>query len=254
MNVDFDHWPYPTWVAHRGAGKLAPENTMAAFRLGARHGYRMFECDAKLAADGVPFLLHDDTLERTTNGLGPAGALSWPALQALDAGSWLGPAYAAEPIASLEALCAWARANGHLLDVEIKPSPGADEATGRAVAAFCETHWPVGEVPPLLTSFKPHALQAAQATGPRLPRGLLLDRLWDGWFEAARQLGCTALVLKHTLVDAALVKRAHGARLRVGVYTVNAAADVARVRAAGVDMVVTDAVDVHSPDAVDAPR
>ena len=60
-------WPYPRWIAHRGAGKLAPENTLAAFRLGAHYGYRMAECDVKLSADGVPFLLHDDDLARTTN-------------------------------------------------------------------------------------------------------------------------------------------------------------------------------------------
>ena len=60
-------WPYPRWIAHRGAGKLAPENTLPAFELGARFGYRMFECDVKLSADGVPFLLHDATLQRTTN-------------------------------------------------------------------------------------------------------------------------------------------------------------------------------------------
>ena len=81
-------WPYPRWIAHRGAGKLAPENTLAAFRLGAQHGYRMFECDAKLSADGVPFLLHDATLERTTNGQGTAGDLPLGALAQLDAGSW----------------------------------------------------------------------------------------------------------------------------------------------------------------------
>ena len=60
-------WPYPRWIAHRGAGKLAPENTLAALRLGASHGWRMFECDVKLSADGEPFLLHDATLQRTTN-------------------------------------------------------------------------------------------------------------------------------------------------------------------------------------------
>ena len=68
-------WPYPRWIAHRGGGTLAPENTLAAFRLGASHGYRMFECDVKLSSDGVPFLLHDDTLERTAVGAAvPAGA------------------------------------------------------------------------------------------------------------------------------------------------------------------------------------
>ena len=72
-------WPYPRWVAHRGAGRLAPENTLAAFRLGAAHGYRMFECDVKLSSDEVPFLLHDVTLERTTSGTGKAGALPWHA-------------------------------------------------------------------------------------------------------------------------------------------------------------------------------
>ena len=68
LEVSGQNWPYPRWIAHRGAGKLAPENTLAAFRLGASHGYRMFECDVKLSADGIPFLLHDATLERTSNG------------------------------------------------------------------------------------------------------------------------------------------------------------------------------------------
>ena len=67
-------WPYPRWVAHRGAGKLAPENTLAAFRVGASHGFRMFECDVKLSADGVPFLMHDATLQRTTNARAQLGA------------------------------------------------------------------------------------------------------------------------------------------------------------------------------------
>ena len=78
------HWPYPRWIAHRGAGKLAPENTLAAFRLGAEHGYRMFECDAKLSADGVVFLMHDATLERTTQGHGIGGDQPWQALSQLD--------------------------------------------------------------------------------------------------------------------------------------------------------------------------
>ena len=70
-----DPWPYPRWIAHRGAGKLAPENTLAAFRLGAAHGFRAFECDVKLSADGVPFLLHDAELDRTTSGHGLAALL-----------------------------------------------------------------------------------------------------------------------------------------------------------------------------------
>ena len=76
-------WLYPRWIAHRGAGNLAPENTLAAFRLGAEYGFRMFECDVRLSADGVPFLLHDRTLERTSNGRGVAGDHSWGELARL---------------------------------------------------------------------------------------------------------------------------------------------------------------------------
>ncbi len=247
MDVDFDNWPYPRWVAHRGAGKLAPENTLAAFRLGAQHGYRMFECDAKLSADAVPFLLHDDTLERTTNGTGTAGALPWHDLRALDAGGWHSATYAAEPIPTLAQLCAWARANRYLLDVEIKPTAGTEERTGRDVARACEAHWQGAEIPPLLTSFRPVCLEGARAAAPRLPRGLLLNELWDGWLDVARRLGCVAIVVKHTLAEPALVAQAHAARLRVGVYTPNDVPDVDRVQAAGVDLIVTDAVDVYSP-------
>ncbi len=94
-------WPYPLWIAHRGAGKLAPENTLAAFRKGAAHGYRMFECDVKLSADGVPFLMHDATLERTTSGRGTGGDRPWAELSMLDAGSWHSRRYAGEPLANL---------------------------------------------------------------------------------------------------------------------------------------------------------
>ena len=129
--VTASNWPYPRWVAHRGAGKLAPENTLAAFKLGASHGYRMFECDVKLSADGVPFLLHDATLERTTTGKGKGGALPWSQLSQLDAGSWHSRAHAGEPLSSLESIARYCLHNGHFLNIEIKPTPGVERHTGR---------------------------------------------------------------------------------------------------------------------------
>ena len=108
------NWNYPTFIAHRGAGKLAPENTLAAFRVGAGYGYRMFECDVKLSADEVPFLLHDATLKRTTNArtrIGPgnsatAGKYPWDTLSQLDAGSWFGPAWQGTRVPTLAATIA----------------------------------------------------------------------------------------------------------------------------------------------------
>src|SRR5438093_923645 len=121
-------WPYPRYIAHRGAGKLAPENTLAAMRVGYAHGYRMVEFDVKLSGDGVPFLLHDETLDRTTTACGRADAYSWGELAKVDAGSWHSPAFAGEPLPTLTAIARWAIANGVACNIEIKPTPGRESS------------------------------------------------------------------------------------------------------------------------------
>ena len=245
--MDVKPWPYPRWIAHRGAGTLAPENTLAAFRLGASYGYRCFECDVKLSADGVPFLMHDATLERTTSGSGTGGELAWSALSQLDAGAWHSRGFAGEPLSTLAALARWIRANGFTLDLEIKPTPGSEEATGQAVALAVRELWAGAEVPPLLTSFRPDALRAARDAAPELPRGLLLDQLWSGWAGVAQALDCVAVVTNHRLMDEALIAQVHGQGRRAMVYTVNEPADAQRLLALGIDGIVTDAVDRFAP-------
>jgi len=242
-------WPYPRWVAHRGAGRLAPENTLAAFRLGAAHGYRMYECDAKLSADGVVFLLHDATLERTTNGQGVAGERAWRELSRLDAGGWHSRAFAGEPPMTLEALARHCQAHRHWLNIEIKPTPGQEQATGHAVAAEAQRLW-AGQPDrlPLLTSFRPESLQGAMETAPELPRGLLLDALWDGWQGHARQLGCVAIVCNHALWDTALVASARAEGWRMLAYTVNDEWAARRLIDLGLDGIITDRVDLFAPD------
>lgn len=250
-----DHWPYPLWIAHRGAGKLAPENTLAAFRLGAEHGYRMFECDAKLAADGVPFLMHDATLGRTTNGreiFGPAasdvgGAHPWSELARLDAGGWHSRAYAGEPLPTLENISRFCLANGHMLNIEIKPTPGTERHTGAVVARHADRLWNNAPVPPLLTSFQPEALEGALATAPNLPRGLLLDTLWKGWLETALSLECAAIVCNHALWDKSSVTQAQSAGFRCLSYTVNDEWAAQRLIALGIDGIITDRVDLFPP-------
>jgi glycerophosphoryl diester phosphodiesterase len=251
MTTALKPWPYPRWVAHRGAGKLAPENTMSAFRLGAQHGYHFFECDAKLSQDGVLFLMHDATLERTTNGRGTGGALTMGEIAQLDAGSWHSRAYAGEALPTLEALARWCLANHLHLNVEIKPTPGQEEATGRACGELMNRIWPRDAVPPLFTSFKPEALQGARDVAPHIPRGLLVDKLSDDTGDAdlklALGLDCSALVLNHALWDAALVARVHGAGLRCSSYTVNDPWAAQRLIDLGTDGIITDRVDLFSP-------
>jgi glycerophosphoryl diester phosphodiesterase len=242
-------WPYPKFCAHRGAGKLAPENTLAAFRLGAAHGYRAFECDVKLSADGVPFLLHDATLQRTTSGQGPAAALNWNELSRLDAGAWHGRRFAGEPIPTFAAIAAFCLRNDFALDVEIKPPPGSELETGRVVAAAAASLWSSASVPPLLTSFQPAALQGARETAPQLPRALLLDTLHPGWLDEAKALGSVAVVTNYAVLDAASLAAIHGAGMRGLVYTVNDPAEARRLDVLGIDGIVTDAVDRFSPGA-----
>ena len=240
-------WPYPFWVAHRGAGKLAPENTLAAFRLGARHGYRMFECDAKLSADGTVFLLHDATLERTTDGQGAAGALGWAELSQLDAGSWHSRQYAGEPLCNLQALARFCLASGHALNIEIKPSPGTEYLTGQTVAVQAERLWAQAQRPPLLSSFQPESLAGALHSAPRLPRALLLDSWWEGWLQTATRLQCCAIVARHPLLDAQTLGEVRRAGLRCLSYTVNEAEQAQALQALGLDGIITDRVDLFAP-------
>ncbi len=251
MTTALKPWPYPRWVAHRGAGKLAPENTLSAFRLGAQHGYRFFECDAKLSSDGVLFLMHDATLERTTNGHGIGGALTMGQIAQLEAGSWHSLAYAGEALPTLEALARWCLANHLHLNVEIKPTPGQELETGRACGTLMQRIWPHSEVPPLFTSFKPEALQGARETAPHIPRGLLLDKLTDGTggadLQVALDLDCHAMVLHHALWTPELVAKVHGAGLRCSSYTVNDEWAAQRLIDLGTDGIITDRVDLFSP-------
>ena len=240
-------WPYPRWLAHRGAGKLAPENTLAAFRYGAAHGYRMFECDVKLSRDGVPFLLHDATLNRTTSGQGVGGEQDWQALARLDAGSWHSRAYAGEPLPSLDNIARFCLHNAYFLNIEIKPTPGTERLTGEVVARHAAQLWKHAAVPPLLTSFDLAALEGAQSLAPHLPRGLLLDALHADWLPSAQKLGCVGIVCNHALWDDSTVALVKAAGIRTLSYTVNDEWAAQRLLALGTDGIITDRIDLFSP-------
>ncbi len=239
----FSDWPYPALVAHRGAGYLAPENTLAALRIGRSCGYRMFEIDAKLSGDGVALLMHDPTLERTTDGRGRVDAYPYAQLARLDAGSWHSPDFAGEGIPTLERVARWVLANDLMLNIEIKPSPGRERETGASVALDAQHAWRDAVVPPLLSSFSPLALAAAREIAPGLPRALLLDDLPEDWLDRCSALGCAAIDARHSTLDAARIAQAHDASLRVLAYTVNDAARADELFAAGLDGLITDAVD-----------
>ena len=243
-------WPYPRLIAHRGAGKQAPENTLTAMRVGHAHGYRMFEFDVKLSADNLSFLLHDDTLERTTSGRGRADALPWRELSRLDAGGWHSAKFAGEPLPTLASIARWARAHGTLCNIEIKPTSGRERETGAAVALDAMTLWRDADVPPLLSSFSEEALATARDAAPALPRALLSDVLPADWADRLARLSCVAVDVNHKALTADFVRAARSAGYRVLAYTANEAERIAELGAWGVDSVITDAVDHIPADAL----
>ncbi len=241
-------WPYPRFIAHRGAGKLAPENTLAAMRAGHERGYRMVEFDVKLSADGVAFLLHDDTLDRTTSGQGPADALTWAELSRLDAGAWHSPAFAGERLPTFKQIAQWAIDSDVACNVEIKPMPGREVATGNAVALEALALWKGARIQPLLSSFSQQALDAARSVAPDLLRAMLFEKVPVDWKDQLERIECAAIDTDYRKLDVALVAAAHQAGYKVLAYTPNDPASVKRLVAWDVDCIITDAIDVVRPD------
>jgi glycerophosphoryl diester phosphodiesterase len=234
------NWPYPALVAHRGGGTLAPENTLGAIRLGQSLGYRMHEIDVKLSRDGIPFLLHDATLERTTNGVGASCERTWQELCAFDAGLWHSEAFRGERLASFEAAAQLLRSKGTLINVEIKPSPGFEVETGRKVAEAAAALWQDAEVPPLLSSFSFEALMAAREAVPDLPRGWLTREISPQDWGRLESLDALSVHTDYRTLVPENISKAHGLGIRVLLYTVNDPELAERFFGSGVDCIVTD--------------
>ena len=238
------HWPYPRLVAHRGGGRLAPENTLAGMRLAKQIGFQVVEFDVKLAADGVPMLMHDDTLMRTTNGVGLFRDFSAAQLGTLDAGAWKGPTFAGEAVPRFDETMQYLAAQNMLANIEIKPCAGRDAETGAVIAALTEQLVAGQAIQPLVSSFSVEALRAAAHAAPHLPRALLVEAYQPGDDAVVAELGCVALNCAWQSIDAPMLTHLKQQGLRVMAYTVNDVALAERLFALGVDGVFTDELEV----------
>jgi glycerophosphoryl diester phosphodiesterase len=238
------NWPYPTLFAHRGAGTLAPENTLAAIRIGHEQGFTAFEFDVKLSADGIALLMHDDTLERTSNGSGAVKDKTMAELARLDAGGWHSAKFRGETIPRFSAVAKYMHGLGLVANVEIKPCPGRDAETGKLVAELCQSLWQDRLVKPLLSSFSVEALTAARAVSRDLPMGLLTGEASAAHLPIIRALNCISVDCDHQYITADLVKLFHGEGVRIFAYTVNDPARAAELIDLGVDAICTDAIEL----------
>lgn len=241
-------WPYPRVIAHRGGGHFAPENTLAAMRLGAQRGFTMVEYDVKLSSDDLAILLHDDKVDRTSNGSGDAGAMTYRELATLDFGAWHSARYAGEPIPTLYAIAAFTQHNNILSNIEIKPHTGTDDHTGTLVARMARLMWVHASVPPLLSSFSEIALTAALREAPELPRALLIEgELPPDWRERLSGLKCVALNMNQRYVTPDIINHVHEAGCKITAWTVNDTVRAHDLLDWGCDAIFTDEIEAIPP-------
>ncbi len=238
-------WPHPRLIAHRCGGALAPENTLAGLRKAFELGYRAVEFDVMLSGDGTPVLIHDETLERTTDGRGRVADASDAELARLDAGSWRGAQFAGEPLPSFGEAAELCIALGLWANVEIKPSAGREAETGRKVALAARALWAC-QPPPLLSSFSLAALAAAREAAPELPRGLLYAVPPADWRDALRRLACVSLHCSRDHFSPQLLAEAQAADIPLLIYTVNDPDDAGELLRLGVSALFTDRLDLLS--------
>lgn len=234
-----------TVVGHRGAAARAPENTAASLRAGLEGGADAIEIDVGLAADGRVVLLHDRTVDRTTDGRGPLARMSWRELEALDAGSWFSARYRGEGLLDLDGALALVRGRV-LLVVEIKAVARsgrlsrADRLLLRAVLAALER---TGGTQKGVQVSSAHwgLLEEARALAPALSLAVTagLSRRGDPVDHALR-IGAAAIHPHRLLAGRSLVARAHEAGLEVVPYTVNRARELFGLVETGADGVFTD--------------
>ena len=194
---------------------------MAAFRLAAESGTQWIEFDVHLTRDGVPVVLHDDTLDRTTDGKGAIADMSWADVQKLDAVSWFDKRFKDERIAHLNDVLRFALERNLRPMIELKPSPGRAQATTMVTLMEASTIWPRSHPPPLVLSFDREALGIAEKFQPHWRRGLSFEHWEDGWREEAAKVGAEAIVMDADFLTADRMNSLSRGGLAILVYTVN---------------------------------
>lgn len=230
----------PPLIGHRGARADAPENTLAAVREAHAQGVLWVEVDVKLTHDGIPVIMHDDTLERTTNGHGAVRDSDAAALRQLDAGSWFNAGFAGEKVPTLAEMLRLVLDLGMAINLEIKPCPGRERETALCSLQEAAKLWPTDRPPPLVSSFAVESLRVAQDLMPDWPRGLLLENLDGAWQPEARRLAVATINVDHESLTPARLASLREFGLPILAYTVNKPERAQALLRQGVDALFTD--------------
>lgn len=207
----------------------------------------MVEFDVMLSRDGVPLLIHDETLERTTDGAGAVSAHDCADLLTLDAGRWHSAAFAGERIPTLAQAIDCLLSLQLTANIEIKPATGFGRRTGDAAARLIAARWPADLPPPLVSSFSMEALVAAREVAPHLPRGLLFERVPDDWPAQMKAHDAVSIHCDASQLAPARLAELRAAGVPVLCYTVNDAQRATDLVSAGVVGLFTDRLDLLEP-------
>jgi len=224
-------------IAHRGASRVAPENTLAALKRAIEYGADYAECDVFQTKDGEIVLFHDEELERTTGKEGMIWDYTLAELKEMEAGSWFKEEFRGEPIPTLREAIRLVKGKMKL-DIEIKVS-GEDEGITEKVVDIIRSE-DVGNAC-MVTSFEKQAIERVKEIAPDLVTGFIFDEehppdIFDGNWDYV----CS----KRNIVDEAFVRKAKKRGKKVLVWTVDYPAEMKKLIALGVDGIITDVPDV----------
>jgi glycerophosphoryl diester phosphodiesterase len=223
-------------IAHRGASGYAPENTLAAFKRAVAQGVTFIETDLHLTRDAHFVALHDESVDRTTNGHGPVQNMTLAEVRRLDAGSWFASEFTGERIPTLDDILEFARKNDTVFYLELKPSGfwGGEHALISQLRNSTEIARSV------IISFDPVILAGLRKIEPTLMTGLLHDGTIGNPFEKAVEIGARQIAVRGNLVTPNFLQRAREVDLQVVCWTVNSPAHMRMLMSAGVDGIMSD--------------
>lgn len=240
MTIERPRMIMPQVIGHRGAAMLAPENTLAGIRKGASEGARMVEFDVQPTKDDVVVLMHDTTVDRTSDGKGNVADLTYEEFAALDAGSWFSDDFRGERPPTLAETLKLCGELGLRANVEIKPDLPDIERAVDLVLKDIDAVWTFDNAGPVISSFSPDVLRECRRRSSTIPLGALVGRRKEFWPGLTREIACMSVHFSRRKLTKTEVEQARSEGLSVAVYTVNNPVEALKLFRWGVDAVFTD--------------
>lgn len=233
-------------IGHRGACGYVPENTLLSMLKAYELGTKWVEFDVMLAGSGEPILMHDFTLERTTNGSGEVAKVDYATLSTLDCGGWFSKAYQGLKIPTLSDLLWYVPILGLGINIEVKPTPGTDYQTAVKILDALKIYWPRTSPPPLISSFSTKVLETIFESKDRnhYHLGLIIEDWQGDWQHTLSRFNCSSLHVDHEILTSSHVQKVKGSGRQVLAYTVNDPERAQELFEWGVDSVFTDYPDI----------